>query len=208
MMVYQLFTRMALFFYSTRNLVACGLALMGLGLYFTGRIEDWWLQITLGLYVLGLLLVPSPKGIDLDIRLPSDDPQELLAGLEDLIQHCQHRLPLDAAEILDQIAATMQELVPKMDDNVAAEQRIILTNAVSRDLPTTLNNFLKLPPAFASHYPMEGGKTCKALLVDQLKLLDRQLSKIAEAIYRHEAESLLANGHFLKDKFHSVSFVD
>jgi len=47
-----------IWFYSTGNLLGSALALIGLGLYFTGLIDRWWWLIVPGLYLSGLLLAP------------------------------------------------------------------------------------------------------------------------------------------------------
>ncbi len=86
------------------------------------------------------------------------------------------------------------------------EHVVTLVNAVTRDLPGTVKNYLRLPTAFASMHIVENGKTSKQLLLEQLDILDGQLGKIATNIYKDDAEALVTNGWFLKEKFHTVSF--
>jgi len=78
---------------------------------------------------------------------------------------------------------------------------------VTRDLPQTVRNYLQLPPAFAAVHTVEGGKTCKQLLLDQLDILANQLTKLSELINKDDAEALIKNGKFLQEKFQPVSFI-
>ncbi|VGO07663.1 hypothetical protein AMB3_3526 [plant metagenome] len=55
---------------------------------------------------------------------------------------------------------------------------------------------------------MHDGKTSRQLFIEQLDLLDGQLVKIAESIYRHDAEAVVANGKFLQDKFRPIAYTE
>jgi hypothetical protein len=56
-------------------------------------------------------------------------------------------------------------------------------------------------------HAVENGRTCKQLFLEQLDFLGDQLAKIAENIYKDDADALVVNGKFLQEKFHAVSFV-
>lgn len=205
-MAMPLKTRLLIFLYSTGNLLGCCLALISLSLFFGNIIRDWWLGITIGMYIAGVLLVPGQKGIA--AQLPTETP-DLLTSLDRLIAASRKRLPAEAQTRLANIRSLLTELTPKMTtDSMAMTQNIAITNAITRDLPATLNNYLKLPSAFANLHPVDGQKTCKVLLLEQLELLDTQLSKLAENVFKQDAEALLLNGQFLKEKFHSLVFVE
>jgi len=199
-------TRLLLFLYSTRNLVGSGLAIGGLALFFVGVISDWWFPIVAGLYALGWLAVPGSKELELQVRNESTQAN-LVESLEELISASKSRLPAEAAERLNRIHTVVTELAPKLfSGDVAMEHVVTLVHAVTRDLPGTVRNYLRLPPAFASMHVVENGKTAKQLLLEQLDILDGQLVKIATNIYKDDAEALVTNGWFLKEKFHTVSF--
>jgi len=199
-------TRVLLFLYSTRNLVGSGLAIGGLALFFAGVIQDWWFPIVVGLYALGWLAVPGNKELELKGRNEATQAN-LVDSLDELISASMSRLPAEAAERLKRIHTVVTELAPKLfDGGVAMEHVVTLVNAVTRDLPGTVKNYLRLPTAFASMHIVENGKTSKQLLLEQLDILDGQLGKIATNIYKDDAEALVTNGWFLKEKFHTVSF--
>jgi hypothetical protein len=83
-----------------------------------------------------------------------------------------------------------------------------LPNVITRDLPETVRNYLNLPTVFSSIHVVKDGKTCKQLLIEQLDFLNLELRKIAENVYKDDAEALIVNGKFLEEKFHSIKFVN
>ncbi|MFZ6766417.1 hypothetical protein ACO0LM_04975 [Undibacterium sp. Di26W] len=199
--------RALLFLYSTQNLLGSCLAILGLGMYFTGVILDWWLPIVVGLYAVAWLAIPADKELELQIK-NENSQSSLTDSVDALIRESKSRLPHEAVERLHRIQTTLQELAPKIfSGEVAMNYVSLLINAVNRDLPQTIKNYVLLPTAFATMHVIENGKTCKQLLLEQLDLLETQLSKIATDIYKNNADSLLVNGEFLKEKFHTVTFV-
>jgi ferritin-like metal-binding protein YciE len=204
-------TRLLLFLYGTPNIVGCVLALAGLGLFFGGVISDWWLPIVLGLYAAGWLATPRDPAFQ--ARLEERAAQaSLLDQIDDLIDRSKKRLPMEATEKLQAIRRILESLMPKMEGlagagTIGMEQVFTLVNAISRDLPATIANYLKLPQAFANLHPIENGKTAKQLLLEQIDLLQGQLAKIADAAFRDDAEGLVVNGKYLKEKFHSTEFL-
>ena len=57
-------TRLLLYLYSTRNIVACAAALVGPSLLFMGVIREGWLLITAALYGVGYFATPAPHVLD------------------------------------------------------------------------------------------------------------------------------------------------
>lgn len=195
-------TKAILFLYGTKNLVGCALGLVGLALFFSGVIEDWWLAIVLGLYAAGWMITPERRDVDLSHRA------SLAECIDDLTSRTRKRLPAEAIALLENIRQTVDAITPRLNDGTLnIEQKAAIINSVTRDLPETLSNYLRLPPVFASVHVVENGKTCKNLLLDQLGILDTQLKKIADSIYRDDADALILNGRILGEKFHTVNFV-
>jgi hypothetical protein len=198
--------RVLLFLYSTQNLVGSVLALCGLGLFFAGVIVDWWFPIVAALYGTAWLALPHDKALEFQI-LNESTQANLSEGMDDLIKQSKPKLPVEAFERLERIRVILNDLVPKIfGGGVAMNSVSLLTNAVTRDLPNTIKNYIALPPAFAAIHTVEQGKTCKQLLIEQLDLLEVQLTKIADNIYKDDADALIVNGKFLQEKFHEVSF--
>ena len=200
--------RILLFLYSTQNLVGSALAIAVLGLFFGGVITDWWFPIVAGCYAVGWLAIPSDQELELKVRSEATQAN-LTDSIQELIDVSKTKLPHEALERLQRIHALVLELAPRLfEKDVAMSYLISLTNAVMRDLPETVHNYLQLPAAFAALHVVHGGKTCKQLLLEQLDLLNEQLTKIAQNIYADDADALVVNGKFLQEKFHPVSFVN
>jgi hypothetical protein len=200
-------TRALLFLYSTQNLAGCVLALAGLGLFFTGMIEDYWFAIVSGLYAVAWLAIPSNPEIIFTARREASQAS-LTELVDELIAQAGAKLPMEAIGRLKQIRDLVLDIAPKLGSGgVAMANAAAINNAITRDLPGTVNNYLQLPTAFASFHVIADGKTCKQLFIEQLDILNANLTKMAESIYKDDADALVANGKFLSEKFHSVSFV-
>jgi hypothetical protein len=199
--------RALLFLYSTRNLAGCVLAIAGLGLFLGGLINDWWCAIVGAMYLAGWLGAPQDTELNLQILQEARESQ-MLETIDQLLSQTRSRLPKEAIQKLEVMGTTVGELVPKIQSGkVAMQHSIVLINAVTRDLPQTVRNYLQLPPAFAAVHTVDGGKTCKQLLLDQLDLLGGQLVKLSNLINKDDADALIANGKFLQEKFEPVSFI-
>jgi type I site-specific restriction endonuclease len=204
-------TRLLLFLYSTPNIVGSALGVVGLGLFFGGIIDDWWLAIVAGLYAVGWLATPRDRGLEIELQEAAAHAS-LLERIDDLMVRSRKRLPSEAYEKLKAIRATLDSLMPKLQGlsdsgSVAMEQMITVVNAVTRDLPTTVANYIRLPEAFANLHHIEQGKTARQLLLEQLDLLQVQLARIADSAFREDAEALIVNGRYLKEKFHTTDFL-
>lgn len=203
--------RALLFLYGTPNIVGCLLALGGLGLFFGGLIADWWLPIVAGLYGVGWLAAPKRPQLALPPQEPAA-PKSLLEDVDCLIARCKKQLPAEALTRLQTIRETLVTLMPKLQGladsgTIPMEQVMTLTNAVTRDLPATIANYIRLPQAYATLHQIESGKTAKALLLEQLDLLSGQLKKIADSAFQEDAEALVVNGLYLREKFHTTGFL-
>jgi hypothetical protein len=195
-----------LYLYSTRNIAGCCLALLGLLAYFGGLIGAWWLPITVGLYAAGVLAVPGRELIDTDLHQRYDG-ERLVEGLDKLIAQSKHQLPAEALALLESIPQVLEPLLPRLTgvDNaplLPPLQVHTVVGAITRDLPETVAGYLRLPPFFARLHKLAGDKTADDLLVEQLTLLKDQLEKIANAAFADDADALITNGQYLKEKFH------
>ncbi|MDB5868883.1 MAG: hypothetical protein JWP96_1215 [Polaromonas sp.] len=139
------------------------------------------------------------------------DSQRLADSVEQLISQTRHKLPAEALHTLQSIPPVLQVLAPHLsglgNTMLPPDQVQTVIGAVTRDLPQTVAGYLRLPPAFASLHPLERGKTAKDLLNEQLQLLKNQLDKIAEAVFRDDADALVSNGQYLKEKFHAPTYL-
>lgn len=51
------------------------------------------------------------------------------------------------------------------------------------------------------------GKTAKALLLEQLDLLDAKMKEIVTSVAENDTQALLVNGRFLEEKFGKQGFL-
>jgi len=199
--------RTLLYLYSTRNIVGTALALAGPMLLFAGVIRDYWLPITAGLYAAGWLLAPAQQMMDVELA-QSLSVEALLDRLDTLIGRTRSTLPPDLAAHLDSIRTSVGEVLPRLKADTGTDDLFIVRQTVLRYLPETLGNYLALPPLFRTTRPLREGKTARALLGDQLSVLDTQLKEVVGDVARGDAEALLANGRFLESKFARRDFLD
>src|SRR5215471_11656094 len=199
-------TRILLYFYSTRNIVASSLALLGPTLLFAGVIRDYWFAITAGLYVAGWLVTPAPKTfVDLTQALSTD---ALMNRLDRVIARARPALPADLAKRLDSIRTSIGEVLPRLSTEMSASDDLYLVReTVLRYLPETLANYLALPPLFRTTHALRDGKTARELLADQLSVLDAQMREVVGNVARGDAEALISNGRFLEAKFAERDFL-
>jgi hypothetical protein len=199
--------RLPLFLYSTPNITGSLLGILGLGLYFSGIIDRYWLLIVIGLYGIGILATPKRQKQDLMLRnqLTVDDIRQ---ELEELIRKIKGRVPHEILEKVERIKTSIIEVLPQISDLSSSDYNIFTIKQTALDyLPASLQHYINLPPAYANIHPVKDGKTSRQLLVEQLDLLDLQMKEVVEAVYRKDTEKLIVQGKFLKEKFQDPSLL-
>lgn len=194
--------RLLFFLYGTPNLVGALLGLVGLLLFFTGVIQDYWLFIVVGLYAVGYLLTPKNRAVDL--RLKSQlDAGEIRRELDELVVTVRSRVSKEVLEIIVSIKGSILEVLPTLVREGAGgnHHTYVIKQTALEYLPETLENYLKLPPAFARLHTLKDGKNAQQLLLEQLRLLDGTMKEIVVDIHRNDTDQLLINGRFLEEKF-------
>ncbi len=140
-------------------------------------------------------LPPVPTSADLLARID---------GIEaDVTQKvAQGRVPELVASRVRRVCATARDVVPALDRLGAGSRDAHSVMAtVTSYLPEALGGYLRLPRTYADRRPVDGAKTSLMVLVDQLDLLGVTMDKILDAVYRADAEALVAHGRFLAEKF-------
>lgn len=197
--------RALLYLYSAGNIAGCLLAMGGLGLFFTGLIDAYWGAIVAGLYGAGAL--GWPRSTLAEKAEHAELSGEMLAQqVRRLVDSVQRGLPKDAVEVLHSIEATLQELLPRMQELqdrgvIGPKDSFTVTETVRRYLPDTLAAYLRLPRMFAQMQTLGDGRTASKTLLDQLRVLDASLKDVANSAYAGDAEKLALNGKFLQSKF-------
>ncbi|HEY8869226.1 MAG TPA: hypothetical protein VIM30_07520 [Candidatus Limnocylindrales bacterium] len=195
--------RFEAFLYSRRNIVGSVLALAGLALHFVGLLAGLeWLPITLGLYLIGALLVPAERGLEFQLGA-AEDLTEVREGLDRVMRGLRGKVADDliaeVAAIRASILATLQiegSTGDAADPNVYLIRQTALTY-----LPEAFSVYLRLPRIMAERRAIAGGRTPHDALLEQLQLMNRRLADVADDMARHDSDKLLANGRFLAEKF-------
>jgi hypothetical protein len=100
------------------------------------------------------------------------------------------------------IQSTILDILPKLPNTTIDRQDLFaLERTVSDYLPTTLDNYLTLPRAYASSHVVANGKTAEQLLGEQLDLIDQKMKEISDAVAKDDVGKLLAQGRFLEERF-------
>lgn len=196
-----------LFLYSTPNIVGSALGILGLLLFFTGLIQEFWFLIVAGLYVIGLMVTPRNPHYAFVLRHQLS-VAELQQELENLVHTVHKRVPDDIYAKVLSIKESILSILPQIADINSADHNIhVIRQTVLDYLPEALQNYLNLPPAFANLHPVKNGKTARQLLGEQLDLLDKQMKEIVEDIHRDDAQKLIIHGRFLEDKFRDADLL-
>ena len=200
--------RFWLFVYGNKNIVGSLAALGALGLFFGGVVHAYWEAIVLGAYGIGYLATPSSKALETSMSAQMSSA-EVKAALDSLAHDIQGRVPPEVATLVQSISQSIIAILPTLakDGNTGDQNTYTIRQTALEYLPETLNNYLKLPVAFRSLYPVQDGKTATALLVEQLTLLDAKMKEIVANYLSNDTQALIANGRFLADKFKTQEFL-
>ncbi len=148
----------------------------------------------------------------LQTRFDDDPTAPIRQKLEALQKRAKGRLDAEAeakiASIKTSLLAALGRLLQTADEtdpNLYNVRQIAL-----QYLPDTVDKYLALPPAIAGSEPLMQGKTAKAILHEQLDVLDGALGRLVNSLYQEDAQGLLVHGHFLRDKFldHRIEWME
>jgi hypothetical protein len=198
--------RLERFLLSRRSLVGSALAIVGLALHFVGLVTGpLWLPIVIGLYLIGVLLVPEERGLDLALDATADE-EEIRRGLERLVKSIRGKVATDIQLRVERIRDSILVTLEAEQERVAGDLDAHLIRQTALDyLPTALSAYMALPRAYAERRPVAAGRTPHDVLLEQLDLMDDKMRETADAILAHDSEKLLANGRFLADRFATSS---
>jgi hypothetical protein len=197
--------RLLLYIYSTPNIVGSLLGILGLLLFFTGVIGQFWFLIVIGLYGIGVLATPHSPTYELSLKNQLT-VEDIRAELEGLIRKIQGKVPKEVMDLTLGIKASIIEVLPQIVDLSSSDYNVFLIKQTALDyLPESLQNYLNLPPAYANLHPVKDGKTPKQLLIEQLTLLDSEMKEVVQAVYSNDTQKLMVQGQFLKEKFQKSS---
>ena len=201
-------TRLLLYLYSTRNIVACAGALVGPALLFLGLIQEGWLLITAALYGVGYFATPAPQVMDAGLA-QSLTFDALLDQFDRVIKEARSQLQPVMLARLDSIRHSIGEVLPRLAERRGFDDNLYtVRETISRYLPETLANYVALPPMFRVSRVLKDGKTARDVSNDLFHLIVEYGELIKQQVARGDADALLANGQFLEAKFRERDFIN
>ncbi|MDR0225972.1 MAG: hypothetical protein LBI66_06090 [Burkholderiaceae bacterium] len=204
--------RLQLFLYGNGHLAGLALALLGPVLLFAGVIGAGWGWITLGLYGAGHLLgrAFSPAGAGFERALQQHwSAEDIGAHIDDLVARARPLLSAEMQRHMDGVRSAVHEVLPSLAQPGPGFDEGLYTvrETVFDYLPATLAHYAALPPLFRVSQPVQDGKTPKQLLTEQLALLNARMQQVVAQLAASDAQALLANGRFLRQKFEQPDFL-
>ena len=143
---------------------------------------------------------------------PPADAATLRTALDELITRVKAssgRLPTAAVVEIRDIGDRLYELLDHEDRLAGAGSgadtyELVTLASVIRDyLPTSIDAYLALPPAFLESHRNAEGESPAEELSTQLRTMEKGVIELAQAIYSGDAQRLSVQGRFLEAKFAS-----
>jgi len=186
--------------YSTKNIVGCGLAVVGPGLGIVGVVNPiLGVALAPALYIVGALVTPNRKPVDLAGGI---DPRDAAKSLDQIGKRIKGRVPDDIAKLVARIATCINDSLARASALGEGSADVFgLVRTATDYLPTALQSYLDLPRNYADKHVVSDGKTALDLLRDQLELIAKKMDEIADAVNRADTDKLIAHGRFLAEKF-------
>ncbi|MGJ6965483.1 hypothetical protein ACSDR0_26605 [Streptosporangium sp. G11] len=187
---------------STRNIAGCALALVGVVLVFLGVAGTFWPVVVAGLYGVGALLAPADR-VRLTISHAEVESQRLRADLDTLLAEVGgNRFPADVVTRVGALAEVVRDILRRADTLTSSPDHLHIVSQTIRDyLPSSLETYANLPRSYALTRRGERERSAHEELLAQLDLLDTQLRKVADSVYRGDEQALRDQGRFLRDRF-------
>ena len=193
--------KMWLYLYSNGNIAGSLLGILGMGLFFTGLIGDYWLAIVLGLYGVGAFGFPRTKSWTLKegMRLQGE---QLRDALKKMVKQVRPKLSEELRPLMDTLSENLDYIIQKNSErDVGPFLSHFVQQTVSDYLPTAIEHYLSLPPAYRRLHVVNKGKTSRDLFKEQLQLLNSETEKVIEELHQQDVMSIQTHSRFLEDKF-------
>lgn len=149
--------------------------------------------------------VTMPETVPVQQRAATQPARQAAAvpstGLASL--HHDQRLPAEARALLVAIDYRTAEAQRALhDQGQTGTQAAYEARAIREEYaPAAVQAYLKLPPTRADTTPIDGQKTGRDLLIEQLELLLDAAQNLIEVSTHSGGKELLANARFLREKF-------
>lgn len=139
---------------------------------------------------------PAPRAA------PNAPEDEASASIARLLSGAGKRLPPEAQASIRTLRERVQETSAYLaaHDLQHSEFAYLVRQTALDYLPGAVDAYLRLPASLADSAPLDGDKTGKDLLLEQLSMLRGAVEGVLENVARAEGSHLLAHKRFLEDK--------
>lgn len=183
---------------SRQNLVACGMALVGLGLALLDPVGPTGLVLVIGFYALGAAAARPNRA---HARF-GFDPRDIEKAFQQEISDVSGRVPPELViriQRIELIART--QVLPRLERLPPGSVDLYLVEQTARRyLPTAIDNYLRLPAGYSSRQSGSDGATALQVVTDELSMLEAEMRRIANVVLRADMDRLLAHRRFLNDR--------
>ena len=199
--------RMLLYFYGAPHVLGSLLALIGLGFFFAGLIKSYWYLIIPGLYIAGVLIMPRSREYHLKLSRETNIG-EIRKALDKLLDSCRNDVARIVYDRVHSIVSSIQQVLARLEHADESDHAAYTIREMALTyLPETLENYMRLPRAYARFHPVRDGKSSRELLLEQLAVLDAEMKQVVQEVNRDNVDALEAHGRFLQSRFgHSDRF--
>lgn len=208
--------RFWLFFYGLPNIFGLAFLLIALISYVWLALTTNDISSTMVFLVAVILAYPLGWLFGFLIRKKDDmlhfqqtlTAEQITDELNRLMHKVKNRISPDFYTHLQNIQSSIMSVLPQLVAGRFANQDLFTIKKTVFDyLPTTLENYLKLPSVYASMHVVQDGKTPKMLLNEQLALIDNSMQQVVHSIYNEDAQALLVNQRFLENRLQQPNFL-
>jgi hypothetical protein len=187
---------------STRNLVGCALALVGLVLHLVGGAGRYWPLVVVGLYLIGVVLTPGRGRVSLTASAGAK-PRDLKAEFDMLVRRARkEKVPTLVLVRLRRIEVLVDGLLSRPHELAAhPDGWFAVDSAVRTDLPASFEAYLNLPRWYAGRRHLPGaGRSAEQELVEQLRSIERVLKAVADKVHGGRARWMVEHGRRLDEQ--------
>ncbi|WP_298885550.1 hypothetical protein [uncultured Serinicoccus sp.] len=146
---------------------------------------------------------PAPGDDRLELPAPptARDVHEALGSTEELLG--SSALPSVVVARGARVIDTVRDTLPRLEKLSGSDLGYTVVATATDYLPEAIGAYQRLPRRYADTRPVDGAKTSLMVLVDQLDLLGLTMDRVFDAVYRQDAQELVAQGRFIAEKFGS-----
>lgn len=146
-------------------------------------------------------LVPRDRKLELADSFAAQD-EVVRKSLAETLAGIHGRVPAEVEQSVVSIRQNVLDILGREARLAAHSPELFVVLRTATDyMPTALQTYLRLPAGYATSRRQADGKTAQEILLEQLKLLDREMVDVADAVTKHDLDRLRAHGRFLADRF-------